>query len=237
MQAIWLAFFICKPFDLLFANASRMTCGMTHLHAVLTGDLILSTRSTPAQVDDTMARIEAAAQKISNTVRFHRYRGDGWQVYLGAAGRGLAAMVFIAAQLRAAGALSSRMALGLGDASDFDQDSLGTAGGTAFVHSGRALDAIGEGKALALAGQGVDPLHHALMAYLDAQVQGWSQEQAEAVALSLDPDGPHSQQVLADRLGISRQAFASRLSAAGFDLTRQATRAFAAQFAGGSTDD
>ena len=204
---------------------------MVSIHAVLTGDLILSTRSAPAQVDDTMRLIEVAAQRFSDAARFHRYRGDGWQVYVGAASQGLDAMVWIAAQLGATDLLSTRMALGLGDAYGLDQSSLGMAGGMAFVRSGRALDALGEGRWLALAGEQVDPMHHALMAYLDAQVQGWSQEQAEAVALMLDPEGPHSQQVLADRLKISRQAFASRLSAAGFDLTRQTTRAFATRFA------
>ncbi|TGD64023.1 hypothetical protein EYC08_11355 [Tabrizicola sp. WMC-M-20] len=209
---------------------------MTQLHAVLTGDLILSTRSTAAQVDDTMMVIEEAVDRFGDDTRFHRYRGDGWQAYIGAAGRGLEAMLFLAAQLRAMDLLSSRMALGLGDATGFDTGTLGTAGGMAFVQSGRALDAMTDGQWLALAGKGVDPLHHALMAYLDAQVQGWSPEQAEAVALSLDPDGPYSQQVQAERLGISRQAFGARLSAAGFDLTRQATRAFAAQFVQGAAD-
>lgn len=225
-QTVWLAFLECKPYDLQ----------MPDRHAVLTGDLILSTRSTPAQVDDTMALIEGSARTFSKHARFHRYRGDGWQVYVGAAGQGLDAMVFIAAQLCAAGGLSSRMALGLGDAHGFDQGSLGTAGGLAFVHSGRALDAMQAGQWLTLAGQGVDPLHHALMAYLDVQVQGWSPQQAQAVALSLAPVRASSQQVLAEQLGISRQAFAARLHAAGFALTEQATRAFAAHFAQGVVD-
>lgn len=209
---------------------------MSQLHAVLTGDLILSTRSTAAQVDDTMMVIEEAVARFGAATRFHRYRGDGWQAYVGAAAQGLDVMIFLAAQLRAMALLSSRMALGLGDATGLEKGTLGTAGGMAFVRSGRALDAMTDGQRLALAGAGVDPLHQTLMAYLDAQVQGWSPEQAEAVALSLDPDGPNSQQVLAERLGISRQAFGARLSAAGFDLTRQATRAFAVQFAQGGTD-
>ncbi|WP_103333690.1 hypothetical protein [Pseudotabrizicola formosa] len=209
---------------------------MIQRHAVLTGDLILSTRSTAAQVDDTMMVIEEAIDRLGSTARFHRYRGDGWQAYVGAAAQGLEVMVFLAAQLRAMDLLSSRMALGIGDATGFDKGNLGTAGGMAFVASGRALDAMSTGQWLALAGAGTDPLHQALMAYLDAQVQGWSPEQAEAVALSLDPDGQQSQQVLAERLGISRQAFGARLSAAGFDLTRRAIRAFATQFAQGDTD-
>jgi hypothetical protein len=230
MQANRLAFFICKPYDLLFDKASHMACVMATMHAVITGDLIDSTRRTPGQVDEAMALIEACVARLSDDARFHRYRGDGWQAYVGAAGQGLSALVLIAAHLRATDALSSRMALGLGDAHGLDQGSLGMAGGTAFIHSGRALDGIGDGKWLAIAGQGIDPLHTSLMSYVDAQVRGWSQEQAEAVALSLDLDGAFYQQVLATRLGISRQAFAARLNAGGFRLVDEAIQAFGRHF-------
>ncbi|MFN3846923.1 MAG: hypothetical protein ACK4RZ_14030 [Paracoccaceae bacterium] len=204
---------------------------MAFVHAVLTGDLILSTRSTSAQVDDTMGLIEGAARRFSAISRFQRYRGDGWQVYIGTAGLGLGAMVYLSARLAAGAGLASRVALGLGKASGLDQDSLGMASGSAFVDSGRALDAMEGTQRLALAGVGVDPLHRALVAYIDAQVQDWSPQQAEAVALSLDPEGLLPQQALAGQLGISRQAFAARLNAAGFSLVETATHAFSAQFA------
>ncbi|NEX45333.1 hypothetical protein [Pseudotabrizicola algicola] len=209
---------------------------MSHLHAVLTGDLVLSTRSSAAQVDACMALIKSSANRLAATSRFHRYRGDGWQLYIGTAGQGLAMMVYLAARLRAGESLSSRMALGLGDVSGLEHGSLGTAGGTAFVGSGRALDAMPDGRWLALAGQGVDPLHHALMAYLDTQMQGWSPQQAEAVALSLEQGGYAPQHALAAQVGISRQAFAARLQTAGFALVEQATHAFAVQFGAGDAD-
>ncbi|MDO8881897.1 hypothetical protein [Pseudotabrizicola sp.] len=203
---------------------------MAQLHAVLTGDLIHSTRGTPAQLDDTMALIEAAAHRFSDEARFHRYRGDGWQVYVGAAGRGLGAMIYIAARLIQDEGLASRIALGIGDAQGLAEPTLASAGGGAFVASGRALDAMTGGRRLALAGAVFDPLHHALMASLDAQVQGWSPQQAEAVAWTLTPGLDVPQQALADMLGISRQAFAARLNAAGFALIEQAIRAFATHF-------
>ena len=209
---------------------------MKRMHAVLTGDLVLSTRSAPAQVDQAMALIETTARHLGDTVRFQRFRGDGWQIHVGPAGKGLAALVCIAARLRALDGLASRIALGVGEVHGLDKDSLGQAGGMAFVASGRALDAMAPGQRLALAGPGIDPLHHALMAYVDAQVQGWSAPQAEAVALSLDPQGPQGQQVLAQGLGISRQAFAARLSAAGFACIETAIKAFAARFSEGMGD-
>ena len=209
---------------------------MAPLHAVLTGDLIHSQRSSAAQVDDTMALIEAAARRIVPAARFHRYRGDGWQVHLGPARDGLRTMVHIAAQLGRDEGLASRIALGLGDAFGLDRQSLASAGGGAFVASGRALDAMTAGHRLALAGAGVDPLHQALVAYIDVQAQGWSPAQAEAVALALaaDPGTPHL--ALAAELAISRQAFAARLSAAGYELVIEALAAFSLRFADGAAD-
>lgn len=204
---------------------------MSKLHAVLTGDLIYSTRSAPAQVDEAMLLIETSVRLLDAEARFQRFRGDGWQVHLTPASQGLLILVFLAAQLRGTGKLCSRIALGVGDAYGYDQGSLGTAGGAAFVQSGRALDAMPDGRWFALAGQGVDPLHQALMAFLDAQIQRWSPQQAQAVALSLGPDNILSQQALADHLGISRQAYAARLAAAEFSLTTQALRAFSMHFA------
>lgn len=236
MQANRLAFFICKPNDLLLFSASHMTCGMAQRHAVLTGDLIGSTAGASAEVDRAMALIDAAARRYGPDARFHRYRGDGWQVHVGPGARGLGAMVYIAAVLRAEGALPSRIALGLGEAHGLEAGTLGQAGGPAFLHSGRALDAMGPDRRLALAGDGVDPLHDALMAYVDSQITGWSVPQAEAMALVMAPAGPQSLTELAEGLGIRRQALAARLNAGGFKLIEKTLQAFAQHFADEATD-
>jgi hypothetical protein len=235
MQANWLAFLLSNPFDLLLPDAGRKTCGMV-LHAVLTGDLVLSTRSTVAEIDRTMDLIESSALAFDPSTRFQRYRGDGWQIYAGAAGQGLGAMVLVAASLAAAEALSSRIALGLGTVEGLQHDSLGRAGGGAFVASGRALDKMTAGQRLAMAGAGVDPLHHALLSYIDAQTRGWSPQQAEAVALSIGPATRQPQQTRAAGLGISRQAFAARLATAGFPLVEQAIHAFSTRFQAEQSD-
>jgi biotin operon repressor len=199
---------------------------MTQTVAVLTGDLIASTRAPVAAVSASMALIAQISARIGTTTRFTRYRGDGWQIYLDDPGRGLWAMLLIAASLRAAGLPESRIALGLGAAHGGSADSLVTAGGEAFTASGRALDALAPPARLALAGAGVDRLHQRLVAFLEERAEGWSREQAEAVALALEPEEQPTQAQIAARLGITRQAVAARLQAAGFANIKAAEQDF-----------
>lgn len=189
---------------------------MTDFAAVLTGDLIASTRATVDQVEASMAQIAGLAARIGKTTRFTRYRGDGWQLYLDDPGLGLWAMLLIAANLKAHSVLESRIALGLGDAYGGSTDNLVTAGGQAFIASGRALDALTPPQIITIAGEKIDRLHQRLVALLDARISDWSREQAEVVAMALEPEDYPTQATMAARLNISRQAVASRLQAAGF---------------------
>jgi hypothetical protein len=194
--------------------------------AVLTGDLIGSTHAPVDAVSESMALISKIAAGIGKTTRFTRYRGDGWQIYLDDPGQGLWAMLVIAASLRAAALPESRIALGLGAAHGGSADSLVTAGGAAFTASGRALDGLTAPHTLALAGTGIDRLHQRLIALLDERVSGWSREQAEVVAMALAPQDQPTQAQMAARLGISRQAVAARLQAAGFANIKAAEQDF-----------
>ena len=199
---------------------------MTQHAAVLTGDLIASTQASVAEVDASMALIADLAARIGKNTRFTRYRGNGWQIYLDDPGIGLWALLWIAANLRAKGALASRAALGLGEAYGGSADSLDTAGGSAFVASGRALDDIGTQTRFALAGTGIDRLHQRLLALLEERITSWSHEQAEVVALALAPEDQPTQAAMAARLNISRQAVAARLQSAGFGNINAAQQDF-----------
>ena len=197
--------------------------------AVLTGDLIGSTDASPQAVETTMDLLEQTARRIGPSTRFTRYRGDGWQVYVDDPGNGLWAMLLFAAELRSAGGIESRIALGLGEANRGTSDSLNTASGSAFIASGRALDRLEPPQRLVLAhvkddnanGQEsreiVDRLHARLVAMIDERISSWSREQAEAMAYAMAPEDHLSQTEIAARLGISRQAVAARLNAAGRD--------------------
>ena len=190
--------------------------------AVLTGDLVGSTKATAEAVQAAMDQIEATASELPEITSFARFRGDGWQVYMEKPGLALATSLLIFARLRAAAGLESRIAIGLGEAnlSSFKNvltaRSIHGANGPAFVSSGRALDDMRKEQRLTLAGEGVDPLHRRLIAIIDDKVSHWSVEQSEAMAIALAPGVPLTQQEMADRLGITRQAVASRLRAADF---------------------
>ena len=164
-----------------------------------------------------MATIGHTARRIGPHTRFTRYRGDGWQIYLDDPGLGLWAKLLIAAELRAARGLESRIALGLGSAYGGSNDSLTSAGGSAFVASGRALDALQAPQRLTIGvdSDHIDVLHARLVALIDERVADWSSEQAEAMAYDLAPEQHLVQTEIAARLGVSRQAVAARLKAAG----------------------
>lgn len=209
---------------------------MTPQAAVLTGDLIGSTEAAPGAIEAAMARIARVNDRLLVPAHFARYRGDGWQLYLPSPGLGLATMILIAADLRATGGLESRIALGLGapyldNISNFlEVDDLSSANGSAFIFSGRALDGMPKSQRLALAGEGTDILHQRLISMIDDRISNWSREQAEAVALALSPEGALTQSQIAARLGISRQAVAARLHAAGFSQINGAATDFLHKF-------
>jgi hypothetical protein len=188
--------------------------------AVLTGDLIGSTDTSPEATEAAMNVVAGCFGALNG---FTRFRGDGWQLYFDNPGYGLWAMLRIAAALRAAGGLESRIALGLGRSERVDLSNLSTAHGSAFVASGRALAGIGKGSRFAMAGDGLDLLHAQLASLIDERMANWSPEQAQAAALAWSRFRHQTQLEVAQELGISRQAVAARLKSAGFgpiDLTQ-----------------
>lgn len=204
--------------------------------AVLTGDLIGSTEGGVDRIERSMAllRSEAAliSEKTNSDTRFTRYRGDGWQIYLENPGDFLWAVVFLTAVLKADahGSLPTRIGIGLGTAAGLGATDLSSASGTAFIHSGRALDDMKVGETLDLAGDATDDIQRAVIYFIDDCMSGWTQEQAEAVALILTPGTNWTQARMAYELGISRQAVGARLKAARYARINDAKDAFHSHF-------
>lgn len=211
-----------------------MTCSMPHSKAVLTGDLIDSTRADRGAVEAALARI---ATLYGADYGFSRSRGDGWQILLPQLGQGLWVMVRIAADLRAQGGLESRIALGIGAVDHADLSDLSSASGEAFTASGRCLSGLSKDQRFGLAGAGVDPLHARLVAMIDERLQRWSVEQAEAAAHAMQSFPLRTQADIAEELGVSRQAVAARLAAAGFAQIAAATADFFTRFGNGEAWD
>jgi len=194
---------------------------MEETKAVITGDIIGSTKAGPARTDRAIAVLAETAHEISNWLhhdtRFTRFRGDGWQIYFaGQPGLVFRASLLLAARLRAADiGLATRIAAGIGAVERLGDTGLSGASGEAFEMSGRTLDNMDRTRRIAIDGPGVTPWHEAGFEIADWMIRRWSREQAEAVALTLLNDGVAMAE-LAARIGVSRQAFEARLSSSGF---------------------
>jgi hypothetical protein len=216
---------LCKPYVL----------HMTLLYAVLTGDLIRSTKASPLKLEATMANIADTARLLSQytgeDTKFTRFRGDGWQLVLSPAFY-LRAVALISARLKAdRQTLQTRFGIGIGTVESFGATDLRDAHGTAFEHSGHALDSLTRDQAIMLAGGAVAELGQAERAerlrgaieWSDAALlpmfgfitRRWSQAQSEAIAIALENDN-QTQATIAAKLGITRQALNLRLTGAGY---------------------
>jgi hypothetical protein len=210
-----------NPERLFFAAGISYTIAMPKTYAVLTGDLVGSTKASPEDTERAMATLQAAARDIErwigSEIRFTRFRGDGWQVLLDDPRFSLRAVVALLAELAAARTgLETRIAIGFGPIDRSGTSSLSDAYGEAFSVSGQALDAMTRGKHIALAGPVVEGWHEALFGLTVWTASRWTAAQAEAVAL-LVQQKVRTQADMAPMLSISQQAVNKRLSTAGWE--------------------
>ena len=120
-------------------------------------------------------------------------------------------------------------AIGLGETGNLGGESLADAGGPAFELSGKALEDMGRTHWLGLAGPAVTTSDAIITRLIEERARRWSPQQAEAVALALDPDNPTLAD-LATHLGISPQAVSYRLNGAGASAIRRALRDWEEEF-------
>lgn len=201
--------------------------------AVLTGDIIRSTRRSPEALDAAMATLAAAAAAMSawdggRPARFTRFRGDGWQCLAPAAGLALRAVLFLRANLRALDRdTDTRVSVGIGPGALPAGDDLAAASGPAFEISGRGLDRMARVQQLAVAWADPPPgaaVIGAVYALTDEISRLWTPRQAEVLIETLSP-GDESQEALAAHHGVTQQAIAKRLSGGGDWALRRALAA------------
>ena len=200
---------------------------------ILTGDLIGSTRSTPRATTAAMTALADAADTISAmtgaATRFTRSRGDGWQLYLPDTTYALRATLLLLAALQASRCgLTTRLSMAVGTVDSLGSADLADASGPAFVQSGRNLDKM-TAQADSFAFAHPDPStrfwQKAILDMAVARAKDWTPEQAEAAAMALALPRPTDED-LANRLGITRQAFQSRLKGSALRSMSAALLAF-----------
>jgi len=185
--------------------------------AVLTGDLVQSTRASADAVTVAMATLTHAAQDIAiwagADTRFTRFRGDGWQMVLTQRqDLALRAALYLTAALKAGkGGLQTRVAVAEGEMTAPGSRDLSDAMGPAFTMAGRVLDEMKGQITLAL--PGMTPIAMGFLELLGPLLARWTPEQAEAMRLALVPRPP-TRKEMARSLQISEQAVSLRLRGA-----------------------
>lgn len=165
---------------------------------VLTGDIVRSGALSAETLDSVMAGIETfsgvvAAWPGSPAVREERFRGDGWQLYLGAPRWTLRVALGMRAAIRARHAsVETRLAAAFGPVRLGTR--LASSSGTAFEASGRALESLGTHRLWRFGGglgsTALDGLADGLFAVCDRCSQGWTARQAEVFGRLAAPDAP-----------------------------------------------
>lgn len=198
-------------------------------HAVLTGDLVGSSRLSPASLQGARQTFEAASAEIArwspklvaSTPDF--FRGDSWQLLLTRPGFSLRAAFYIRARLKAGDPdWDTRIAIGLGAVAKIDKSRTSLSSGEAFLLSGHALDAMGAATNIIVSGQSSAALD-VLARICSSMADDWSQKQAQAVCLALAPDAP-TQAEMAERLGVTQQAVSKALASAKISAFLQAAQ-------------
>ncbi len=211
----------------------------TAVHAVITGDLVASTTLSDSRLEAAMSALERAAQGwAADDLHFTRFRGDGWQVLLTHPGRALRVALYLTAALAAADTgLSTRLAIGFGTVRRLPAGDLSAALGPAFIRSGRALDAMPRSRNWAVSGgTGLPPWIAATIPLAAWHSARWTRGQAAVVAEYLDPV-ERTQEEWAAMMGLTRQAWASRLAGSGITAWMPTLHLWEAWDGAGITDD
>lgn len=207
---------------------------MTSICAVFTGDLIGSRQTSASAVDTAINVLKTTAQELGNMYgfdpRFTRNRGDGWQLLLPDPRRALITYLALVARSKAADTgLDTRMAIGIDRIDTDGTKDLSDASGPAFITSGDLLKQLEQDRrkdTILIAGTGAERWHQAIFTLADWITQGWSTQQAEAVAMVLLDTQFDTNTARATALRISRQAFEARLKSSGYEAFMPAISAF-----------
>jgi hypothetical protein len=205
--------------------------------AVLTGDIIESSRLSAAQLDRARSLVLKGAQQFHSKSRPmvlgapEFFRGDAWQLLLREPGQALRMALYIRALLSAGVGVETRVSIGIGpvDAIDKSRTSLST--GEAFTLSGHALDEITgyfdltgalPGRAAVLA-----QWFPAILHLCSGLIRGWTRRQAEIVSLALLSDSrTHEEIARSLRPPVSKQTVSESLAGSNWRSLLEAIRVF-----------
>lgn len=192
--------------------------------AIITGDIIDSTRLTSAERNAMLADLQSLPVLLASIEKtgFEIFRGDSFQIGVAEAAKSLQAALIIRAFLRSRKIesdnrqLDARLAIGIGNL-DYQSDSLSTSDGEAYRLSGRLLDKMEKSRLeIATPWQTVNEELKITTAFADEIVSSWTISQSKIALMSLSTDLTHSE--IAQKLGVSRQMVDKSLRASREEL-------------------
>jgi hypothetical protein len=211
------------------------------IYSVLTGDLIGSSRFRIQQREEVLSNLKDSFKEISPDIiasPFVIFRGDSFQGVLARPEEALKAALIIRASLLSKfkgkrTRLDARIAIGMGTIDYLPLDQVGEGDGEAFRNSGPELDKMKKGEQNITVRTPWAEINEELRtecALLDALIQRWTKEQAEAIIYQIQKELTSSmfndiefqslkqgltQEGIAKILSISQPALSQRLKTGG----------------------
>jgi hypothetical protein len=206
-------------------------------YAVLTGDIIHSSRLTPTQLEAVRSSLIGSVDKVRRWKRGlvkgkpEFFRGDAWQLLLADPAMALRVGVFLRASLLARGLADSRVAIGLGEVEEISHERVSLSTGQAFVISGKALDRMTRYSNMTIEiPKTVGPFSAWLPVaghLCDSLIGQWTTRQAKLVRAAVNPKEPGSEKIGQSlKPAVSKQAVAKGLSGANWYVIKEAVHLF-----------
>jgi hypothetical protein len=206
-------------------------------YAVLTGDLIDSTRLDGGTLDQARALVSDSAREFDRDVdqavvgEPEFFRGDAWQLLLSSPAASLRVALFLRARLRWKTPADTRIAIGIGSVRRIDEARISLSAGEAFELSGHALDRMTGYFDLTAAlppraGVAADWLP--AVAHLCSELaRGWSARQAEILSFALAQKSATHEEIAAMlEKPVKKQTVTSSLRSAHFRALLEAVTQF-----------
>ena len=169
------------------------------IYAVLTGDLVKSSRLTIDKSTSAMERLKQMAVEFAEqhpeaiVGSMDTFRHDSWQLLLEQPALALRAAVFLRAALKmesdAKTKYDTRISIGIGKVESISKSRISDSRGLAFTHSGKGLDTM-DGQRLVLAAGSETQvlwglLERGLVPLLDCVAGDWTPAESRAVYYAL----------------------------------------------------
>lgn len=209
------------------------------IYAVITGDIVNSTRMTVVD----LARLSSVLEELAaDFARRHPqamvgrpavFRGDAWQILLAEPEQALRLAALVTARLHAALDVRVRMSIGIGRINRIHRENITLSTGEAFTLSGQALDAMPRQRRLT----GALPARAGILAgwfsiilqLCGGVLEAWTRHQADLVAYALLLEKPTGEAVRAvTGADVSVQAIRASLLGAEWRLIHTVLKQFQA---------